>query len=283
VPPILHAMRLHHWIKNIFVLAPVAFAFRAGEPERWVDALLAAAGFCLICSAVYLLNDIADREKDRLHPKKQHRPIAAGRLSVPAAFGMILLLAMGAGALLMPLPPACLHIIFAYAGMNLLYSLWLKHVAILDVIIIALGFILRLLMGGEAADTPLSPWIIATTFLLAMFLGFSKRYHELQTTGDVTRSSLTHYNRALLDRLISISCGATLMSYTLYIVEMAELHQSLMPLISLVFVAFGLFRYLQLVYVGGKGGEPVFILYKDVPFLLNVLAWLGVTLWVLRP
>jgi 4-hydroxybenzoate polyprenyltransferase len=276
------ALRPHHWIKNGFVLAPMLFAFRYDDIESWTQALLAMASFCLMSSAVYLLNDIADREKDRLHPEKQHRAIASGKLAIPTAFGIILILALGSGALIMQLPPACLHILFAYAGMNLLYSLWLKHLAIMDVLTIAMGFILRLLMGGVAVDTPLSPWILATTFLLAMFLGFGKRYHELKTTGETTRASLNHYNANLLDRLISISCGATLMSYALYIVEMAESHGSLMPLASMLFVAYGLFRYLQLVYVSGKGGEPVSIIYKDAPFLLNLLLWLGVTLYSLQ-
>ena len=280
---ILSALRPRQWIKNTFVLAPLAFSYRFEEQHAAIYAALAALAFCLMSSAVYLLNDIADREQDKLHPKKKHRPIASGKLSVLGAFFMVLLLALGAGAVIMPLPADCLHILFAYAGMNLFYSLWLKHIAILDVILIAFGFILRVLMGGAAIDTPLSPWILATTFLLALFMGFGKRYHELGNTGETTRSSLNQYNKPLLDRLISISCGATLMSYALYIVDMAAIRESLLPLLSLIFVVFGLFRYLQLLYVEQQGDEPETIVTTDAPFLLNMALWLTVTLYILQP
>lgn len=279
----LRALRPQQWIKNVFVLAPIAFSYEFMEVDAWTRVLLAAVAFCLMSSAIYLLNDIADREQDRLHPKKKLRPVASGALPVPMAFMMALALALGAGALLMTLPADCLHILLLYAGMNFLYSLWLKTIAVLDVIIIALGFILRVAMGGVAADVPLSPWILATTFLLALFLGFGKRYHELGDTGDSTRASLKQYNKSLLDRLISISCGTTLMSYAIFVVDASAMHESLMPLASLLFVVFGLFRYLQWLYVEGLGSEPETILAKDPVFLLNALLWLGVTLYILQP
>ncbi len=279
---IIKLTRPKHAIKSAFVFAPLFFAFKFMEMAAWINTIFAALAFLTAASAVYIFNDICDVDEDRTHPRKKFRPIAAGNVSVLQAriFGIILLLVTA--ALLCRLPIACAIVIGIYLSLQIAYTYSLKKQAIIDVLIIASGFVLRVLMGGYAIDVPTSPWIILTTYLLALFLGFGKRYHELSVAGyDDSRHSLKEYNKPLLDRLIGISCVASLSSYALYTVETARLLGKTELVYTVVFVIFGLFRYLQVLYVYEGGGEPEKALLHDKIFLANGIIWFVITMLIL--
>ncbi len=280
--PIVTLLRPKQWVKNAFVLAPLFFSLEFLDAAVWPAALWAVLSFVLMSSAVYVLNDISDAEADRHHPDKKTRPIAAGQVSVPlAVLLMLVLLLAGAGVAFVFLPRECSAVLAVYAVMNLAYSRGLKHVAILDVTLIAVGYVLRVLMGGYAIAVAISPWIVLATFVLALFLGFGKRRHELRLESDQIRPSLDAYNRPLLDKLINVSCGAALMCYAIYAAETAQALGKVELIYTVAFVAFGLFRYLQFIYFDREGGAPELILYQDRWFVLNLALWLLVTLGVL--
>ncbi len=275
-------LRPRQWIKNGFVLAPLLFALEINNPDAWRNAVFAVAAFICVSGATYILNDIRDRDSDRKHPKKKLRPIAAGRIDIRTALqAATFLITAGIGFAAL-LPAACIGILLFYFMMNLAYSFHLKRVAILDVLVIAAGFVLRVLMGGMAIDVLISPWILIATFMLALFLCFGKRRRELKEQGDELRQSLVYYNEAFLDKLITLSCTSAFLTYAIYSVEMANRTGRNALVFTVVFVAFGLFRYLQHIYVDKGGEEPEQILYRDPMFLGNLLLWLAATLWALR-
>jgi decaprenyl-phosphate phosphoribosyltransferase len=278
--PRLQLIRPHQWVKNLFVFAPLVFSLQMTHTAQLFNALLAFVAFTLAASVGYIVNDLRDVEADRLHSKKQHRPIASGKVSAAAATRLAAALLVALVLLMLLLPLAADITIALYFFLMLAYSQWLKHIAIVDVMVIASGFVMRLLAGGYATGIDVSPWMIQVTFLLSLFLGFSKRYHEITSdTGRTTRRSLTHYSSAFLDRLMSISCGATLLSYAMYAVDTAAKLQRTAFVYSSAFVAFGLFRYLQQVYLFRRGGAPESALYHDRLFLANIVAWLLFCVW----
>ncbi len=276
------ALRPKQWIKNGFVVAPIFFSLQFMHQPMWVLALSAAAAFGFAASFVYVFNDIKDRDEDRRHPIKKLRPIASGALSVPtAAIVGLFSLALSVGFLQL-LPVACLVIVVSYIVLNGLYTLVLKHHALLDVFFIAICFVLRVLMGCYALSVTVSPWIILTTFMLALFIGFGKRYNELGVEGyKGHKQNLQHYSRELLDKLIIICGGAALVCYAVYTTEMATLKHDPALVYTVVFVAFGLFRYLQTIYVFGKGGEPESVILRDKWQWVNIALWLASTLAIL--
>lgn len=273
-------LRPKQWTKNAFVLAPLFFSFNFLNPQAWSLTLLAVVCFICISGTIYIINDISDTEEDKAHPRKKLRPIASGK--VPPSLALLvglLLLALSALILVNYLPSQCIFVVAIYLIIQLSYSFSLKHYAIFDVLIIASGFVLRVLMGAYAIDVPVSPWIIITTFLLALFLGFGKRYHELSLKEYAKkRICLQRYNKPLLDRLIGISCASTLIFYSLYTVETARTLDNTALIYSVVFVIFGLFRYLQTLYVDNEGGEPERVLFKDPIFITNGVIWMIYTL-----
>ena len=277
---ILRSLRPKQWTKNGLVLAALLFA--VGDPQQQtgagaaLHALLAAALFCLASSAVYLVNDMRDVELDRLHPTKRLRPIAAGELSIGAARALAVVLfaaALGGGVLLGRLFAETLA---AYVAMQFAYTFGLKRIALVDTFIIAGGFVLRALAGAVAIPVTISPWLLLCTLLLALFLALCKRRHELVVVGDAeggTRPALRNYDEKVLDQLIAITGGATLVGYCLYTLSpdtVQKFGTSRLGL-SIPFVAFGLFRYLDLVYRHEKGGRPEQILLTDVPLLVDVI------------
>lgn len=280
---IVKALRVEHWIKNSLVLA--AFLFALGDPLQaaklqplmlsGLKALGAAALFCLISSAVYVMNDIRDVALDRLHPVKQKRPIASGALSIPGAMvlGVLLLICGLAGSYV--LAPRFAMVAVAYVLLQIAYSVRLKRVALLDVMIIAAGFVLRALAGAVALDLTISAWLILCTLMLALFLGFCKRRQEkiaLDDAGVDTRPSLEHYDEKVLDQLIAISASSTIVSYALYTLssETVAKFGSHALGFTIPFVVFGIFRYLHLAYRHEKGERPERVLLTDLPILLNV-------------
>jgi HAD superfamily hydrolase (TIGR01490 family) len=283
---LLKLMRPHQWLKNAFVLVGVVFGHAWAVPELLTAALLAAAAFCLTASAIYIMNDFVDRERDKLHPKKRNRPIASGRVTAGGALGLAAVLALAAAGLAWAASPAVLMVIGAYAAMNVAYSLALKSVVILDVFIIATGFILRILAGTLAIGIAPSQWLLVCSLLLTLFLGFTKRRSELLSLSSdfvIHRQALLHYNAALLDKLIGIcACGA-IMSYSLYAMspDTARIHGTPNLIYTVPFVLYGMFRYLYLLHAKQAGADTSRDLVRDVHLIAAVTGWLGTTLWLI--
>lgn len=282
MPPWIRVLRPKQWIKNGFVFAPLFFANQFSSPSSWRISGLAALAFLCISCVVYIANDIRDRKEDRLHPRKKSRPLATGELGLLQA----LLMAVGFAALaffVLPfLPYQCSLIVLTYLALNAAYTAYLKRLALIDIFFIAFCYVLRVLMGCYALQVFVSSWIILATFLLALFLGFGKRYHEMGY-GDYVKSkpNLQHYSRELLDRLIIITGCAALMTYAIYAAEIANKIGRVEMVYTVGFVAFGLFRYLQSIYVYQQGGEPETIILRDRWQLANLALWLATTLWIM--
>lgn len=273
------AMRPVDWVKNIFVAAPLFFSGQATVEEKVLVTGVVVLAFCSMSSAIYLFNDIADREHDRLHPRKRHRPVASGVLGVRAAAVSTVVLACVA-LMLVSFSPFVLLLIAGYGLMNVAYSLWLKHVVIVDVFCIGIGFVLRIFGGGLAIDVPPSSWLVLATFLLSLFLALAKRRHELLSMSekaDGHRPVLEQYSIKLVDELISVVTPVTLLTYILYTLDVktVEQFQSTHLYLSTVFVTFGIFRYLYLVHAKALGGSPTEIVVKDMPLIASILGWIG--------
>lgn len=273
------ALRPKQWTKNGVVLA--AFLFALGDRNQHVTfadfwpAVLAAALFCMTSSGIYLLNDVKDIPFDRAHPTKRLRPIAAGEVPVGAALALAaVLLAAGLGGSWL-FSPALFWVVGGYAVLQVVYTLALKQVALIDLFVIATGFVLRALAGAVAVNVAISPWLLLCALLLALFLALCKRRHEKVVINDFageTRQALTQYTEQLLDQLIAVVSAATIVSYALYTLwpdTVAKFGTARLGL-TIPFVIFGIFRYLDLVYRHEKGGQPELILLTDVPLLVDL-------------
>ena len=284
------ALRPNQWTKNALVFA--AFIFALGDKTQqigWMSfwkALVAAGLFCMLSSAVYLINDIRHMELDRAHPKKRFRPIAAGQVPVPLAWGMSVLLAVAGllGAYLVSPRLFCVDV--GYLLLQLAYTFGLKKIALIDLFVIAIGFVLRALAGAVALDVYISPWLLLSTLLLALFLALCKRRHEkvvLTDLGSSTRDSLEKYDPKLLDQLISIVSAAVIVFYAIYTLWPDTVKKYGTPYLAFTipFVLFGLFRYLDLVYRHEKGDRPEKILLTDVPLIIDLLLYGATVLLIL--
>ncbi|HXT21643.1 MAG TPA: decaprenyl-phosphate phosphoribosyltransferase [Thermoanaerobaculia bacterium] len=284
-PALLRAMRPQQWVKNLFVLAPVVFAHRLLDPALVGRALLALAAFCAGASSIYLLNDVRDREADRNHPLKQKRPIASGELSVATAVAAAVVLAAAALAGGAALGRTTLALLLAFLLLNTLYTLHLKHVVILDVMVLAIGYLLRVEAGAAAIGVAVSTWLLLCTLFVAVFLGFSKRRHELLLLADRAadqRRVLSHYSPAFLDQMISVVTASTVICYALYAMADESVKKHGRGLVYTVpFVLFGVFRYLYLTYQRPGHANPTEEVLTDLPFLVNVGLWAAVVLGVL--
>lgn len=254
------------------------FAGGLGEPGALGRALGALAAFCAASSAVYLVNDLRDRDQDRNHPLKRHRPIAAGTLPAGAAAVAAAVLAGGAIAAAVVLGGAFALALGAYLALQLLYTLWLKRVVILDALAIALGFVLRVYAGAAAVAVAISPWLFLCTIFLALFLAFSKRRHELVLLADGAASQrgvLAQYSPAFLDQMINVVTASTVVCYALYAVapETVAKHGGRSLLVTIPMVLFGIFRYLYLVYQRHEERNPTEAILRDPPFLINIALW----------
>jgi len=283
---LLNAMRPRQWAKNVFVLAPLVFARQLDEPRVLGRALVAFAAFSLVASAVYLFNDIRDREEDSHHPRKRDRPIAAGRLPVSVAVTAATLLAAAALAMGLALGGAFVAILVAYLVTNLAYSMRLKRVVILDVMVLSVGFVLRVMAGGVAVGVEVSAWLILCTSFLALFLAFSKRRHELMLLADDAaeqRQVLTHYSPAFLDQMINVVTAGTVIAYAVWAIspETVEKFDTRDLIYTMPFVLFGIFRYLYLIYQRPSERNPTEAILGDKPFLVNILLWVTSVLWVI--
>jgi 4-hydroxybenzoate polyprenyltransferase len=288
---LLRLMRPHQWIKNGFVFLGLVFGHAWNDPALVVDVLLLFTAFCLASSAVYVMNDIADRDADRLHPTKRFRPLAHNDVGLGAARVLCVVLALAGAALSALVSLWALSIVSAYVALNIAYSAGLKHVPILDVFIISAGFMLRILAGTLGIGIPPSKWLLLCGLMLTLFLSFGKRRAELLAvagSGDsegasAHRASLDGYSRTLLDVLITVSVACAAMGYALYSVdaETVALHGTDKLILTLPFVLYGLFRYLQVIYVKGGGGDPAWDVLHDPHLIATTVGWLGATAWVL--
>jgi len=274
----LRLLRIEHWIKNGFVFAPLLFAGKLGDVSKLGMAAGAFLVFCAAASAVYIFNDVRDRDSDRNHPVKSKRPVASGEIGRTAALCIacvmgVISLTASYGICVPFFRTVCVYIVI-----NILYSLYLKHVVILDIFCIASGFVLRVLGGGYAADVKNSSWMIICTILLALFLGFSKRRNEICVLGkeaESHRKILSEYSVGFLDQMIGIVTACTVISYMLYTVaeETVEKYHTRNLIFTSVFVMYGIFRYLYLMYQKGRGGSPTRIMLTDGPLAAAVVLW----------
>ena len=281
---LLELSRPKHWIKNVFVFMPLPFAVASGtaqlDPARF---LLGLFGFCLANSAVYAFNDVHDAERDRLHPRKRRRPVAAGRVSAAAALVWSLGLA-AAGAALAYLSGSgqALVILLVYLALNTFYCLRGKHIALLDVFLLSSGFVLRVLLGCALVDVRASNWLLLCSSALALFLALAKRWGDLAKGLDVEhRPSLAGYNQEFLHQAMGIMTATTLISYALYCME-GEVLRPGREFASLPFVVFGVLEYLRRVHVREDGASPVDTLLSSPTLVLCGVGWTAATIWSVR-
>ncbi len=286
---LLSSLRPYQWSKNLIIFAALMFGGRLLDPRSLGYSSAAFAIFCALSGVVYLINDVADREADRRHPVKMHRPIASGALPVPVALSAALVLAAGALASAFVLRPLFGVLAISYVALLALYSGPLKHIVIIDVLTIAIGFVLRAAAGAVAIDVPISHWLYVLTILLALFLALSKRRHELVLLADRAighRRILEEYSPYLLDQMISVVSASTLVAYAFYTVSpetVAKFGTDRLGL-TLPFPLYGIFRYLYLVHRRDGGGSPAEMLLTDRPLLLCVALWaLAVALIIYGP
>ena len=271
-------LRLRQFNKNLFVFAPLVFSKRLFDWNSFYEVFIGFLLFCLASSSVYIFNDIKDIDSDRKHPEKRFRPLPTGEVSIKLALSSSILL--GSVCLLVSflLDLKFGLIVLSYMIVNILYSIILKDLVILDVMVIAVGFLLRVLAGAAIVNIYPSNWLVICTILLSLFLGFSKRRHELfLLTGNSSlhRKVLEHYSPYFLDQMISVVTAATVMSYMLYTIseETIKFFGTRHLIWTVPFVLYGVFRYLYLVHQKEEGSDPAELMFKDKALLIDVLLW----------
>ena len=289
---LLKALRPKQWIRNGLVFFPLVFSVQVAwsldnlepVPGLIVRLLVLLAAFCALSSAVYLFNDLADREADRQHPVKRFRPIASGKVGVPLALAALVTLA-AAGLAAMFLVEWVLGVIgLIYLAINMAYSVGVKQVVLLDVLAVASGYVIRVVAGAVAIGVTPSPWLYVTTAAGALFIVLGRRYAEVRLAGDSAagqRPVLSKYAGAFIGQCIAISATAAWLSYTLYTVEAENLPENNTMLLTLPLVTFGLFRYLYLLNTSREAETPEQLIVKDIPLVLSILCWMGVSALVL--
>jgi 4-hydroxybenzoate polyprenyltransferase len=281
---IVQAMRPRQWVKNLFVAAALVFSKHLADARPFLRALAAVAIFCAVSSGVYLWNDLVDVEKDRAHPRKRHRPIASGLLPIPAARAAAATLAAGSLACALVIEPRFAVCVLAYLVINFAYSLWLKNVVYLDVVCIASGFVLRVLGGAYAIDVDVTHYLIACTFLLACFLGFGKRAHELAAAGDhAQRPVLRGYSAGILRWGMMVIGLATLACYVAYTraEHTVEFFHTNRMMWTSPFAFLGMLRFWWLVHRDPSADSPTEEILRDVPFMLNLVLWAGAVVMII--
>src|SRR5712692_862104 len=279
-------LRPRHWVKNGFVFLGLLFANAWHQPGMTERVLLAAVSFSLVASGVYAFNDLFDREQDRNDPKKKARPLASGAITATTAIA-VSLLCWGAGiAVASAVSVRVIIVLLAYVVSNVAYSLGLKNVVLLDVFVIAGGFMLRILAGTVGVGIPPSQWLLLCGFMIALFLGFAKRRAELYTAtdnGGSQRKVLNHYQPVLLDKMIVITATGVILAYSLYTMSPAtiQIHHTEALIYTVPFVMYGIFRYIFTLHYRATGADPSLEIFCDPHILLSILGWLVVTLWII--
>ena len=283
---IFNVLRVPQYLKNLFILLPLFFSGRMNEWQLLGSAIWVALGFSFCASAIYIFNDLMDVERDRRHPSKRNRPIAAGRIS-PLSSKLLMLVLLSAGLTVIASQSYVAAIVsLSYVLLNILYSLWLKQIAIVDVSVIALGFVIRLMVGAVASGISLSQWIVIMTYLLALFLALAKRRDDVlihNATGEKMRDVIDGYNLAFLDSSMNIMGAIVIVSYVMYTVspEAMDKFETGYLYLTAIFVVLGIMRYLQISMVKKESGRPTRILLNDRPIQLSLLAWVGSYVWFL--
>ncbi len=283
---IITLMRPYQYIKNIFILLPLFFAVKITDKEYLLSALFAFVAFSLIASGVYILNDYFDIEVDKLHPTKRFRPLAFGSITKSQAIFLMVLLFLIGFVISAILSLKILGIVVLYVILNIAYTLYLKHIAILDITIIAIGFVLRLFVGAFATNIELSMWIVVMTFLLALFMALAKRRDDVLIyldTGKKLRSVVDGYNLQFLDTAMAIMASVVIVAYTIYTTSdtvVKRLHSDYLYLTSL-FVILGILRYLQIVFVLKDSGSPTKIILKDRFIQCTIIGWIISFAWII--
>lgn len=275
---IIQSLRPNQWTKNLLVFAGIIFSNNIFDFRKQVVVLAAFVLFCALSGVIYILNDLTDLDNDKIHPVKSKRPIASGKLDVKHAKTAIAVLIPVTFASSFALGRPFFIVVLGYFTLQVAYSLYLKNVVILDIFAIAFGFLLRAVAGAVVIGVYISSWIIICTILLSLFLGMSKRRHELvilEETALAHRFVLAEYSPYLLDQMISIVTASTVIAYTLYTMapETIEKFGTRNLVFTVPFVLYGIFRYLYLIHQKGEGGSPEKILYSDVPLLINIMLW----------
>lgn len=276
---ILRTARVYHWVKNLVIFAALVFAQKYTDPGSVLLALRGFLAFCLASSSIYFFNDIADRKQDQLHPAKRNRPISSGKISPGFAWAMAIVLFAMAFVLSVSISHSFMYYFFFYIILNIAYSLGLKNLVIIDVMVLATGFVIRAVAGAVAIEVPISSWLLVCTILLALFLGFAKRRHELIFLGEDAarhRQALAHYSPKFIDQMISVVTSSTVVAYTFYTLspEIKEKFGTDSLVLTVPFVLYGIFRYLYLVHQKDEGGNPTLLMVTDIPLLVCVALWI---------
>jgi 4-hydroxybenzoate polyprenyltransferase len=279
-------MRPRQWVKSSFVFTGLLFANAWHDRQMVHGVLLAAAAFSLAASSVYIINDVHDRQHDRNHERKKLRPLAAGTVSLATAILILIVILIASLVLAFMVSGKVLAIISIYVIINIVYSLHLKHVVILDVFIIATGFMLRILAGTVGVGIAPSQWLLLCGVMMALFLGFAKRRAELYaTTGDgpVHRRVLEHYQPVLLDQMITVTATCVILTYSLYTMSPAtiQFHHTESLIYTVPFVIYGVFRYIYSLHTCSAGGDPALQILRDPHLLSAIVGWLVLTLWLI--
>lgn len=275
----LDLVRPKQWYKNLLLFVALVFSKNLGDLDMLSTAIIGFLSFCALSGAVYTINDVIDRNRDRAHPKKSLRPIPSGRISVGSALafaGVLAVLGMAGSFILGPL---FLLMALSYVAVVMSYSLYFKSVVIMDAIIVAAGFVVRALAGAVAIDVPVSPWLVICVFLLAVFLTFGKRRHELALLGEGAenhREILKHYTVHMVEDMMAVSTSTLIMAYSMY--TFLATNQYMM--LTVPFAVYGLLRYMFLVHIAREGGEPELI-FKDIPTVVNVVCWAAMAVAIL--
>jgi len=284
---ILKSMRPQQWLKNLFIYAPIFFSQNIFEVPLLIKATVAFITFCILSGALYTFNDLKDIEEDKQHPQKSKRPLALGKLKKSTAVISIIILTALAFVSAGIINKEFLAICLIYCGLQIAYSIWLKHVIILDVFVVAAGFLIRVVAGGLAIDVSLSSWLLICTTLLALFLAMSKRRHELVLLEDNAhnhRSILREYSPYLLDQMIAVVTASTLIAYSLYTISTETITKfgTRKLIYTIPFVLYGIFRYLYLVHQKSEGGSPEALIIKDKPLLIDIFLWVMTVALILQ-
>jgi len=278
---LIKSMRPKQWTKNLLLFAGLIFDKKFTNLNLTLRAFLGFILFCLISGAIYIINDIKDIEEDKFHPIKKKRPIASGTISIPTAliFSIVIIVLSLISAYLLNIGFGNSALI--YVVLILLYSGFLKHIVILDIMIVSIGFVIRAIAGAQVIGIIFSPWLLICTMFLALFLALCKRRYELVALSDnanIHRKVLEEYSPLFLDQMISIVTASTVISYALYTITRWEEKRLIY---TIPFVLYGIFRYLYLVYKKGEGGSPEILLLRDKSLLLDILLWVAVSIFIL--
>ncbi len=279
ITEILKSLRPKQWIKNFFIFAALLFSQNLLNMPLLLKTMGAFVAFCLASSAHYIFNDLRDIEEDRRHPIKCQRPLASGRLKKAPAIAALFVIGAAGLALSAAIDLPFLVIVLVYLVLQTLYSIWLKHIVIVDIFVVAAGFVIRVVAGGLAIRVELSSWLLICTILLSLFLAMGKRRHELVLLGAnaaTHRPILKEYNIYLLDQMISVVTASTLVAYCLYTIseETVAKFGTRNLLFTVPFVLYGIFRYLYLIHQKAEGGSPEALIIQDKPLLVDILLWI---------